>query len=831
MDELGYTSPTPVQRAVFEAAKKGGDMVVQARTGTGKTSAFGLPLVDGLVRPDIAAVQAMVLCPTRELALQVAAEVGHLAKHRGLKVISVYGGAPMQRQIDQIADGAQVLVGTPGRVLDHLRRGTLDPTRIKILVLDESDEMLSMGFLPQINEVLEALPKALQTLLFSATVPREVVRMAEDRLKNPTFITLSGDAVGALEIDHFTYLSAGEKISDLMQLIEVENPESAIIFCNTREQTKRVAAQLKQAGYSADWLNADLSQSDRERVMAAVRSQTLRFLVATDVAARGIDVSHLTHVINFDFPESTEVYVHRTGRTGRAGRTGTAISLISPQDIGGLYMLKLTYRIIPVERSLPSARELRSRAELDLIEGLARLAQAEQPAADDRALARRLLTHDQAELVLALLLRDHLGPRAEAESAARTARVSKAPRPAPNAERREGRRERPERAERREERGEGRGNSRAERPREERGDSRADERGARQREERGERPREERAAKPREADKQADERPRRDREARADRATDEQAAKQREQRADRPREERGERPRRDEHPNRSADERAAKPREERPPREARAERREDRPRDERPRREREARGERAAERHAVNGLAEDDLDLPGYTVSDAPAARAVPARDDERPRRQREPRDHAGAGERPQQERRADGRARERQPEDGGGREPRAAQPSRGGQQSQGAQPRERQPEHAPPSAQEPRAAVSATPPATTPAAAPAPATPAPAAAVSSAAVSSATMTTPAAAPSAGAAEGVRRIHVNVGRKDGARASDFRQALVERGRLNDNDTEQVNVRHDHTLIGVKAAILDRALAALQGATIAGTEAIAQISAT
>ncbi|MCA9633493.1 MAG: DEAD/DEAH box helicase, partial [Myxococcales bacterium] len=411
VDELGYVNPTPVQRAIYEPAKKGRDLVVQARTGTGKTAAFGLPLVDGLVKPDIAAVQAMVLCPTRELALQVAREITSLGKYRELKVVSIYGGAPMQRQIDEISAGAQILVRTPGRVLDHLRRGTLDPARIRVLVLDESDEMLSMGFLPQINEVLEALPKTLHTLLFSATVPRDVVRMAEDRLRDPSFITLSGDEIGALSIQHFTYLAAGDKLGDFLQVVETENPESAIIFCNTREQTKRVAHQLKQAGYDADWLNADLSQSERERVMAAVRESRLRFLVATDVAARGIDISHLTHVINYDFPESTEVYVHRTGRTGRAGRTGTAISMITPQDIGGVYMLKLTYRITPVERSLPSATEKRTRAELDLVEGLVRLAETRRVTVRDRTLARRLLTHDQAEIAIAMLLQDHLGPR------------------------------------------------------------------------------------------------------------------------------------------------------------------------------------------------------------------------------------------------------------------------------------------------------------------------------------------------------------------------------------------------------------------------------------
>ncbi len=433
VDELGYVHPTPVQRAVFEPASRGGDLVVQARTGTGKTAAFGLPLVDKLVRPGTAAVQALVLSPTRELALQISREVSALGKHRGTKCAAVYGGAPMQRQIDELRGGAQVVIGTPGRVLDHLSRGTLDPSAIRVVILDESDEMLSMGFLPQITEILSRLPAGHQTLLFSATVPPDVRRIAETRLKNPEFITLSGDHIGALSIQHFVYLSQRDKASELVQIIEIENPESAIVFCNTRDQTKRIAFALQQKGYAADWLNADLAQSDREKVMAATRESKLRFLVATDVAARGIDISHLTHVINADFPESTENYVHRTGRTGRAGRTGTAISLITPQDIGNLYMLKLTYKIFPIERELPSKRDQKTRAEADVISMFSEAFAARRPHPDDLSLARRLLTHELAESIVAGLLRDHLGARPEAREQAADARRAKAPRPAEEA--------------------------------------------------------------------------------------------------------------------------------------------------------------------------------------------------------------------------------------------------------------------------------------------------------------------------------------------------------------------------------------------------------------
>jgi ATP-dependent RNA helicase DeaD len=404
--ELGYVHPTPVQRAVFESAARGKDLVVQARTGTGKTAAFGMPLVDRIVRRKLKAVQALALCPTRELALQVTRELEALGKHTGISVLPIYGGAPMPRQIDGLKDGAQIVVGTPGRVLDHLRRKTLDPSKIRVLVLDECDEMLSMGFLPQILEIWNQLPKEIQALLFSATVPRPVLRIADARLREPEFITLSGDQVGALEIEHYVYISQGDKLSELLRILKAEAPDSAIIFCNTRDDTQRVAMELKRAGYTADWLNADLSQKEREAVMSATREGNLPFLVCTDVAARGIDISHLTHVINFDFPEATEQYVHRTGRTGRAGRMGTAISLVSPASIGNLYYLRLEYKIHPIERQLPSDRELRTRAETDIVLQLAgRFPSARET---ERSLVRRLLTHERGEEIIAGLLREHL---------------------------------------------------------------------------------------------------------------------------------------------------------------------------------------------------------------------------------------------------------------------------------------------------------------------------------------------------------------------------------------------------------------------------------------
>jgi ATP-dependent RNA helicase DeaD len=433
IDELGYVNPTPVQLAVFEPATRGRSLVVQARTGTGKTAAFGLPIIDALIRKSQPNVQALILTPTRELALQVGRELEQLGKFRGTKITAIYGGAPMGTQIEALEGGAQVVCGTPGRVLDHLRRGTLDAKNIRILVLDEADEMLSMGFAKELNAIMEHLPAGdRQGLYFSATIPPDVDRLAKKHLQDPEYITLSSDQVGALQLAHYVYLVRdSDKRSAILNIIEVEDPQSAVVFCNTKDETERVAELLKSRGYEADWLNGDLEQKERERVMAATREGKLRFLVATDVAARGIDISHLTHVINADFPESAEQYVHRTGRTGRAGRTGTAISVVGPKDVGHLYMLRLTYKIRPIERMLPTAGEKKTRAEADIVTFLADAYAGRTADPMHRAVARRLFTHDDAESIVAGLLADHLGANSPADPVADAAEARRAKNPPP----------------------------------------------------------------------------------------------------------------------------------------------------------------------------------------------------------------------------------------------------------------------------------------------------------------------------------------------------------------------------------------------------------------
>ncbi len=433
LGELGWDAPTPVQRDSYSLIVDGKDVIVQARTGTGKTGAFGIPLVDKLMSID-GNEQALVLAPTRELALQSAREIARLGAHRGVDTVAVYGGASMERQVSAIKKGARVISGTPGRVLDHLKRGTIAPSRLRVLVLDEADEMLSMGFAKELNAIIERLPSDRQTLLFSATVDRAIKRVAEKHMRDPVFLGLSGDHVGALGIEHFVYLLSGMgRVGNLISILEIENPESALIFCNTKAETEEVSAALKRAGFNAEWLSGDRPQREREQVLAQTRQNEVRFLVATDVAARGIDVSHLTHVINFHLPENVEQYVHRTGRTGRAGRTGTAISLVGPNELGILYYLRLQYGISPVERTLPSEGEAKTRREADRI-AMIDLAYPHPPKENGLALARRLMTHPDAERMLAGLLGAFFGDSEDIdEVAAKQRRRGRRPssRPAP----------------------------------------------------------------------------------------------------------------------------------------------------------------------------------------------------------------------------------------------------------------------------------------------------------------------------------------------------------------------------------------------------------------
>ena len=411
--DMGFSEPMPVQKRVFRPVVAGVDLIVQSRTGSGKTAAYGIPFVQKVIDPAIdvrgGRPQVLVLGPTRELALQVGNEVGKIAARRKLSIAAVYGGAPMGRQVEALKAGAHLVSGTPGRVLDHLRRGTLHLSSIRALVLDEADEMLSMGFLEDITEILRRCPAQRQTLLFSATIPEDVLRLQHRYLRSPLHIQLSGDNISAAEIVHAYYMVTGMgRMRDLLRIIDIERPDSALVFCNTREETSAVAEFLRNHGHDAEPISSDLNQSERERVMRRMKAKELKFLVATDVAARGIDISDLPFVINYTFPESAEVYVHRTGRTGRAGKRGVAVSLISPRELGNFYYLKLTYKIRPEERTLPTETELQTAREGQYLDRLAKELLHLHAEPEFRSLVRRLLASETGETILALLLQAHL---------------------------------------------------------------------------------------------------------------------------------------------------------------------------------------------------------------------------------------------------------------------------------------------------------------------------------------------------------------------------------------------------------------------------------------
>jgi len=355
----GWTELTPVQATAIPYMLANRDLLVQSRTGSGKTGAFVLPML-ARIRAQEGPCQALVLVPTRELAKQVALATEALCGDDGLRCAAVYGGVGFGAQAEAIRNGTPIVVGTPGRILDHLLRRTLTLDNLQMLVFDEADRMLSMGFYPDMLEVQKYLPKRrVNACMFSATFPPFVMRLAGRFLHEPDSLSLSRDHVHVVEVQHAYYkVPTMEKDRGLVRIIETENPQNAIIFCNTKNLVHYVSVVLQRFGYDADELSSDLSQKDRERVLARVRKGELRFLVATDVAARGLDIPELSYVIQYDIPEDPEAYIHRAGRTGRAGASGVAITLAGEMDFLGIRQLERRYKINFVERPLPTDEDV-----------------------------------------------------------------------------------------------------------------------------------------------------------------------------------------------------------------------------------------------------------------------------------------------------------------------------------------------------------------------------------------------------------------------------------------------------------------------------------------
>ncbi|MFZ6031098.1 MAG: DEAD/DEAH box helicase [Chloroflexota bacterium] len=365
---LGYEDPTPIQAGIIPLMLAGDDVIGQAQTGTGKTAAFALPILHNL-QSGLRTPQALIMAPTRELALQVADAFGELGQFCPVRVCAIYGGSSYSRQIGQLKRGVDVVVGTPGRLLDLLNRGLLDLSTVHTLVLDEADEMLSMGFIEDIEAIMAATPTVRQTALFSATLPGPIRRLAEQYMHTPQSVTIQREQVTVAAIEQRYYLvHQSDKTAALTRLFEVEEITSALIFVRTRAGTGELANELSTRGFPAEALNGDLSQEARERTLNRFRQNQIKVLVATDVAARGLDIEDISHVFNYDMPHDAEVYVHRIGRTGRAGKTGIAISLITPHERRRLREIEHFTRQRLNQAQLPTAEEIQARRDAELIE-------------------------------------------------------------------------------------------------------------------------------------------------------------------------------------------------------------------------------------------------------------------------------------------------------------------------------------------------------------------------------------------------------------------------------------------------------------------------------
>lgn len=361
ISDMGFEEPSPIQAQTIPLVIEGKDIIGQAQTGTGKTAAFGIPIIEGII-DEKRYVQALVLTPTRELANQVAEELAKIAKYRRIKTLAVYGGQPIERQIRALNYGVHVVIGTPGRIIDHIKRKTLNLQRINTLVLDEADEMLDMGFIEDIETILDNVSTERQTLLFSATMPHPILKLADKYMHDPVTVSISKEQLTVPLIEQVYYeMRERDKVDYLCRILDVEDFQRSIIFGRTKKGVDELVSSLQTRGYLAEALHGDLSQVQRDRVMRKFRDGSIEILVATDVAARGLDIENVTHVINFDIPQDPESYVHRIGRTGRAGKSGVAITLIQPRDFKQLKLIEKLTKTRIKRGQLPSIADIAER--------------------------------------------------------------------------------------------------------------------------------------------------------------------------------------------------------------------------------------------------------------------------------------------------------------------------------------------------------------------------------------------------------------------------------------------------------------------------------------
>ena len=357
--DMGFEAASPIQGQAIPLELQGLDIIGQAQTGTGKTAAFGIPLLQK-IDPKNKKPQAIILCPTRELAIQVSEEIRRLAKYmHGVKVLPIYGGQEIGRQIRSLKDGVQVIIGTPGRVMDHMRRKTVKMDQIHTVVLDEADEMLNMGFLEDMETILSALPEERQTLMFSATMPQAIQRIATNFQKDPQIVRVVKKELTVPKVTQYYYeVKPKNKLEVMCRLLDLYDPKLSVVFCNTKKQVDELVQGLQGRGYFAEGLHGDMKQAQRDRVMEGFRKGKTEILVATDVAARGIDVDEVEAVFNYDLPQDDEYYVHRIGRTGRAGRTGIAFSFVVGREVYKLRDIQRYCKTKIIPQAVPSLDDI-----------------------------------------------------------------------------------------------------------------------------------------------------------------------------------------------------------------------------------------------------------------------------------------------------------------------------------------------------------------------------------------------------------------------------------------------------------------------------------------
>ena len=413
--DMGFEEPSPIQARAIPLEREGKDIIGQAQTGTGKTAAFGIPLLEK-VDPKSRKLQAIVLCPTRELAIQVAEEIRRLAKYmHGVKVLPVYGGQEIVKQIRSLKDGVQIVIGTPGRVMDHMRRKTIKTAAIHTVVLDEADEMLNMGFLEDMETILSQLPQERQTLMFSATMPQEIMDIARRFQKDPEVVKVVKKELTVPKVTQYYYdVKPKNKVEVLCRLLDMYSPKLSIVFCNTKRQVDELVEDLQGRGYFAEGLHGDLKQSQRDKVMNGFRTGRTEILVATDVAARGIDVGNVEAVFNYDIPQDDEYYVHRIGRTGRAGKEGRAFSLVVGREVYKLREIQRYCRTKIIPQAIPSLDDITDIRMEKVLDQVTEIIEKEDLTEMIDAVSKKILEEDYTAMDLAAaFLRMAMGDEAE----------------------------------------------------------------------------------------------------------------------------------------------------------------------------------------------------------------------------------------------------------------------------------------------------------------------------------------------------------------------------------------------------------------------------------